>query len=212
MQAESDIAAKVRPLLEEAMHRHLGVHVSEIETDISDLLRSPLLGFLIDTATSYRHAKSAFQRFYLLRALRRSQGNISEAAVLLGISRRTLHRLLTRHAIHAADRREARAPYARLTEVQGVIERALTAYRPALNPERFESLYRNAPELSKDIIRELPERMAPLDEAEREFERQYFSQLLKDAPTVVAAARKAGIRYETLFRKLKSLGLRHHAS
>jgi DNA-binding NtrC family response regulator len=206
----SGVEEKVKPLLEEAMHRYLGVHVSEIESDISDLLHSPLLGFLVDSTLPYRKAKAAFQRFYILRALRRSQGNISDAAALLAVSRRTLHRLISRHGISAGEvRRDARSgEYARITEVQGLIERTLSTYRAALNPSRFTDLYKHAPVLSKDIIKEMPERLLSLDEAEREFERQYFRELLKGAPTVVGAARKAGIRYETLFRKLKELKLR----
>ena len=40
---EKLIDAKVKPLLEEAMHKNLGVTVSEIELDITDRLKSPLL-------------------------------------------------------------------------------------------------------------------------------------------------------------------------
>jgi len=46
-----------------------------------------------------------------------------------------------------------------------------------------------------------------MKQAEQEFEKKYLRQALQENKTITATAKKIGLRYETLHRKLKSLGL-----
>ena len=49
---EEQIEKKVKPILDKAMHRFLGITVDEIKSDMTDKLKkSPMLDLLIDFAT-----------------------------------------------------------------------------------------------------------------------------------------------------------------
>jgi len=210
---ERTIEEKVTPLVDEAMQKYLGVHISEIKADISDRLRkSPLLELPVDSSLSFREAKRRFVKAYVERLLRLHFGNVSEVARLSGLDRRSVHRLIVEHKLRIEPiRHELHRPsYVKQQAVQGIIESTLDLYKPAIAPARMESLYRYVPTLSKDIVRELPERPVPLAVAEREFERRYFEQLLASHKgTLAQLAKRVGLRYETVHRKLKLLGLSH---
>ena len=48
-----------------------------------------------------------------------------------------------------------------------------------------------------------------LKEAEQEFEKQYLSKALKEAKgSITKTAKKIGLRYETIIRKMKKLGMK----
>lgn len=203
------IDQKVKPLVQGAMQKHLGITVADIEADISDQLkRSALLEFPVDTKVPFKQAKKAFKRAYLMRLLRQHLGNISAAADIAGIDRRSIHRLVGSLKIPVATFREAAEPaYVKQAAVQGIIKDVLEQYRSALNPTKYKALFAHAEALSVDIVKELPESHLTLAEAERVFEQAYFSQLLKESRTIAEAARKAGLCYEGVHRKLKTLGL-----
>ena len=70
-------------------------------------------------------------------------------------------------------------------------------------------MYKNVDSVSKDILDELPEKTVTLKQAEELFEKEYLSKALAlNDGNVTKTAKKIGLRYETLLRKLKSLGLR----
>ena len=207
---EAVIEKRVKPLLDEAMQRYLGVHVSEIENDISDKLRhGSLLLIDIDTSIPFKKAKRLFKKAYISRLAKRLFGNVSEIAKISGIDRRSVHRIIAEMKIAVPKFRKEieKVEYIRETTVQNIIQSTLDSYKSALNPEKFVSLYSKAPELSKDILKELPEKEITLKEAEREFERAYFQKALEQNNNISQTARKIGLRYETLHRKLKVLGL-----
>jgi DNA-binding NtrC family response regulator len=209
---ERTIEEKVTPLVEEAMQKYLGVHIAEIKADISDRLKkSPLLELPVDVSLPFREAKRRFIKAYVERLLRLHFGNVSEVARLSGLDRRSIHRLIVEHKMRIEPiRHELHRPsYVKQRAVQGIIESTLDVYRPAINAVRMESLYRYVPELSKEIVRELPERPVSLAVAEREFERRYFGQLLASQKgSLQQLAKRVGLRYETVYRKLKMLGLK----
>ena len=68
-QLEEVVSAKVKPMVEEAMQKYLGVTIAEIESDISDRIKkSPMLE--ISTSIPFKKAKREFKKAYLARLLR----------------------------------------------------------------------------------------------------------------------------------------------
>jgi len=210
-QLEKMIDAKIKPLLEGAMQKHLGITVNEIEHDISDKLKkSPLLEFDINTSVPFKAAKKQFKRDYINRLLQLNLGNVAEVARVSGIDRRSVHRLITELGIDPDKFREVllRSAYVKQAEVKNIIESSLENYKGVLNPEKYQTFYEHAPDLSKDIIRELPESPLPMKDAEKEWEKKFLQKALSENDNNISkTAKKIGLRFETLHRKLKSLGL-----
>ncbi len=219
------IDAKVKPIVEQAMQKYLGIRVSDIEADITDQLkRSTLLDIPIDSKLPFKAAKKAFKRAYLMRLLHQHLGNISTAADVAGIDRRSIHRLVLSLRVPTTTfRKDAQPQYARnhhmvaspqtavgdirQATVQGILQNVLENYRAALNPIKYNAFSAQAEAISDDITKELPEEHLTLKAAEQAFEYAYFRQLMKESTTVVEAAKKARLRYEVLHRKLKSIGI-----
>jgi DNA-binding NtrC family response regulator len=207
---EFAIDQKVKPIVGNAMQKFLGVKVANIETDISDQLKnSTLLDFSVNTKLPFKQAKKAFKRAYLMRLLEMHLGNISIAATVAGLDRRSIHRLVLSLKVPTVKFREDVEPsYARNAVVQGIIQGVLGQYRSALNPVKYKALSAQTEAISEDIVKELPETHLTLREAEHEFEKAYLSQLLKECSTIAQAAKIAKLRYEVLHRKLRMLGIR----
>jgi len=199
--------ARIKPVLEDAMHKWLGVTVSEIEEDISDKLKRPLLDFPVDTSIPFKKSKLLFRKAYFSRMLHMFLGNISEVARVSGLDRRSVHRLIERLEIKVEKFREARMPeYVRERAVKDIIEGVLVAYKTSFNPEKFEDMYEHIGEVSKDVAKELPEKVLTFKEAEDEFERRYIRKALDENKNNISrTAKKIGLRFETLHRKMKIL-------
>jgi len=88
-----------------------------------------------------------------------------------------------------------------------IIEDVLGNYKNVLHPGKLDEMYRNVSTVSKDILESLPEQPVTLKEAEHEFEMEYFKQALKLNGSISQTARAVQLRYESLYRKLKRLGL-----
>ena len=208
---ERTIDERITPLVDEAMQKYLGVRVEEIRADISDKLRkSPLFDIPIDSGQSFKAAKKAFIKSYIERLLRLHFGNVSEVARISGLDRRSIHRVVQKGKVDVDRFRSAllRSEYVRTLAVKTIIESTLDVYRPIIVPARLDSFVKYVPSLSRDIVRTLPENPVPLAVAEREFEVRYFEQVLASHKgTLGALAKRIGIRYETLHRKLKALGI-----
>jgi DNA-binding NtrC family response regulator len=211
MTANLDTAVdqKVKPLVQGAMQKYLGIKVSEIEADITDQLkRSTLLDIPINTRTPYKQAKKAFKRAYLMRLLQQHLGNVSTAADVAGIDRRSIHRLVLSLKVPTIKFREDAEPsYVRQATVHGIIQGVMEHYRAALSPVKYKAFSANTGALSEDIVKELPEEHLTMKDAERAFEQAYLSQLMKECSTITEAAQRARLRYEVLHRKLKGLNL-----
>ncbi|MEE9525736.1 MAG: helix-turn-helix domain-containing protein [Candidatus Woesearchaeota archaeon] len=209
---EEVLKRKVEPLLEESMHKILGVTISEFGKDISDNIeKNPLIAYDIDTSLGFKSAKKLFKKQFLTRMLQTHFGNISAVAKITGLDRRSIHRSVKELniGIKGIRRDMIKADYYRREAVGGILKDTLNSYKSVIRPGKLEDMYENVDELSSDIVKELPTIEMSWDSAERMFEIAYLEKALKESKgNVSKAARKIGIRYETLHRKLKKLGLK----
>ncbi|MBT7903693.1 hypothetical protein HN587_07555 [Candidatus Woesearchaeota archaeon] len=210
---ETVLSKKIKPAVEITMQRFLGVSIEELNQDISEkLFRNPLVEFDIDTSKKFKQAKKDFKNQFLRRMLRVSYGNVSEVAKKIGVDRRSIHRLVKDAGIDVSKIREDMIkPYEiKQKAVSNVIEDVLDNYKSVLHPIKLKEVYQNVDELSKDILDDIPIRNFSLKDAEKEFEIQFFQKVLKESEgNLTLIAKKVGLRYETLLRKLKTLGLKH---
>ena len=89
------------------------------------------------------------------------------------------------------------------------VKDALDEYKDVIKEEALQKAYEKVPKFSKEIINEIPTKKLTLKEAEEEFERRYLMKALEENNhNITTTAKKIKIRYETLIRKLKSLGIR----
>ena len=205
---EEIVKKRVKPLVEDAMHKFLGITISEIEEDISDKLKTSLLDFEINTKIPFKKAKKAFKKAYLARLLKTYSGNISDIAKASGIDRRSIHRMIIDFKIKIEQFRQQLKPeYVKHAAVQSIVQKAFDTYKPSINPKKFKDLYEHAPLISRNIVKELPKKPLTFKQAEKEFEKEYLIQALKEHKTITKTAKKIGLRFETLHRKLKSLNL-----
>lgn len=206
---EKLVESKVKPILEQAMQKNLGITVSELETDISDRLkRSSLLEFEVDTKLKFKEAKRRFKREYVARLLQLNFGNVAEVAKLALVDRRSIHRIVAEMKIEVQKFRDVmqKGEYVKQLAVQDIIQGSLEQYKGALNPRKYDAFYKEAPKLSRNIVKELPETPATLKDAEKEFEKRFFTKaLVENNGNISKTARKIGLRFETLHRKLRSL-------
>jgi DNA-binding NtrC family response regulator len=210
--AEGGRKKDMEHIVDDAIKPVLGVSIDELNKDISEKLeKSPLATFDIDTKLKFKAAKKKFKQQFLRRLLRVSYGNISIAAKKAGVDRRSIHRIVKDAGINVNRMREEMIkPYQiRQKAVEGIIENVLEHYKTVIHPERIAEVYKNVNTVSKGILDEMPEKVTTLKEAEEMFEREYFRKALaENAGNVTRTAKKIGLRYETLLRKLKGLGLR----
>jgi DNA-binding NtrC family response regulator len=207
---EKIMKGRIKPIIDSAMQKFIGARVVEIETDISDRLANPLLEFEIDTARGFKKSKEMFKKSYVSKLLQTHLGNISKVADILGVDRRSIHRLIKSLKINVDKIRDnlLSEQYAREEEVKDIIEETLGDYKGIISPEKLRKMYAGVPEISKDIIKELPKSPLSLKEAEEEFEKRFIVKALKENKfNISKTARKIGLRYETLHRKMKVLGL-----
>jgi len=208
---ENLINVKVKPLLDEAMQKNLGITVSELESDISNKLKTGVFEFNIDTSMKFKHAKRKFRQDYVSRLLNLHLGNVADVARVANMDRRSIHRIVAEMKLDVERLRNAleRGAYVKELAVRDIIQNCLENYKPSLNPLKYEALYKQAPVLSKNIVKELPESPKTLKQAEKEFEIKYLKKALEENNwNVSKTARKIGLRFETLFRKLKILGIK----
>ena len=204
------VEKKIKPMLDEAMRRYLGVRIEELTTDVSDRLRrSALLDIPVDVNVPFKKAKLAFKKNYLIRLLQLHFGNIAEVARLSGVDRRSVHRLVRQSQVGERARKELhRRDFYVSDEVSTIIQESAEHYKGSLAPEKYRAFYDQVPIMGKVIAKELPLELPTLEQAERAWERRYFEAALKEfGPSPVAVARKIGLRYETLHRKLKTHGI-----
>ena len=209
---EKVLKTKVEPLVDEAMTKFLGITISDVGKDITDKIeKNPLITYEINTEVSFKASKKLFKKEFLNRLLQTHLGNVSEVAKITGLDRRTIHRDIKDLRINISKVRKdmIRTSYYQREAVDSILKDTLDDYKQIIRPEKLEKVYKNVEKLSKDIINELPPLEMSWNEAEIEFERRYIEQALKDNDNNVSkTARKIGLRYETLHRKLKKLSIR----
>jgi len=200
----------IKPIIDEAMHKFLGVTIDEMSEDITEKLkRSPLIDFEINTRLSFKKAKKEFLRKYLQKLLQINYGNISEVARIADVNRRSIHRIIKGGYIDVSRIRKemAKAYDIKQGAVSTIIEDVLDSYKEVIHPEKINEVYKHIGDVSKDILESLPERQLSLKEAEEEFERSFIKKALaENGNNITKTARKIGLRYETQQRKMKRLG------
>lgn len=202
----------VEHIVSDAMKPVIGASISELSKDISAKLeKSPLIDFDIDTKLRFKQAKRKFKQQFLSRLLRTTYGNISEVAKRAGVDRRSIHRIVKDAGIDVRKMRvEMLRPYeVKQKAIGNIIGDVLESYKTVLHPEKIAAAYRNVDSISKDILEELPEKPITLKQAEELFEKEYLKKALEEnSHSMTKTAKKIGLRYETLLRKLKSLNLK----
>ncbi|MBW2992879.1 hypothetical protein KY345_06710 [Candidatus Woesearchaeota archaeon] len=209
---EKVMKEKINPLIEESLHRFLGVTINELNKELSDKIEAnPLISFDIDTSLSFKAAKKLFKKQYLQNLIRNHYGNISEVARIAKVDRRSIHRAVIELKINVAKVRKEllRPDYYKKEAIDEIFRKTLDTYKGVIHPEKLEDVYRHVPSLTKNIVKELPPYEMSMKEAEREFERQYLKKVLDENKwNISLTARKIKLRFETLHRKIKSLGIK----
>lgn len=209
---EKVMKEKVEPLLDESMHKIIGLTISEFGKDISDKIeKNPLIAYDINANIPFKESKKLFKKQFLVRMLQTHFGNISIVGKITGLDRRSIHRAVKelRIGIKGIRRDMIKADYYQKEAVEGILKSTLDSYKTIIRPAKLEDMYKNVDQISTDIVKELPQIDMTWDEAERMFEVEYFKKALKEnKDNISKTARKIGLRYETLHRKLKSLGLK----
>jgi len=202
---------RVKPIIDEAMHRVMGITIEELSRDISEkLIRSPIIDFDIDIKMSFKEAKKQFVKRYLKKLLEINYGNVSEVAKITDLDRRSIHRIVKESEINVDNIRKkmAKAYEIKQSAVNAIVEDVLDNYKAVIHPVKLDEMYKNVSEFSKDIIESLPEKQATLKEAEDEFEKEFIKKALRhNQRNITKTAKEIGIRYETLHRKIKKWGL-----
>ena len=196
---------KVEPIVKEAMSKFLGVTVNEINEDISHKIIEGNIDYDVDINIPFKKAKEMFKMAFLISLLQHTNGNISEAARIGAIDRRSIHRLIEQFKIDVTKLRTQ--PYhfedtKKEMYVKGVVENTLETYE--ITKEKSKDVDEK---VTKSIETKIPDIRLTFDEAIAMFEKKYFSEAIKNWNEQKVCAKKIGLRYETLHKKLKELGL-----
>jgi DNA-binding NtrC family response regulator len=207
---EEKIKEKVSNLLEETMEKHWGITIPKIEEDLTGKLSHPQINIYVPLNLSFSAAKKFFKAEFLKRELRLHKCNISQLAKILDIDRRSVHRVIKNLGVDVEElRKEIQSIEDSQTGfVDHAIRSTLDQYKEVIQPQKMEKMYEEVHELSRNIAKILPHQELSWKEAEKEFEKQFLNEALKESKGVVTkAASKLKIRVETLHRKIKRLGL-----
>lgn len=202
---------KVKPLIDSETQKNLGVNIDQLSEDItSKLNKSTLIDIEIDIALPYKNSKKKFKRAFLTKLLLLHLGNISEVARVSGTNRRSIHRLIKVFHINVKKiKKELIRPYdMKINTLNNLIGHVLNDYKTIIHPQRLKKMYISVSNLSENILKELPEPKMTFTQAQKNFELRFFKQVLKDNNNnITKTAKKIGLRYETLQRKLKAIDM-----
>ncbi|MFA6462221.1 MAG: helix-turn-helix domain-containing protein [Candidatus Woesearchaeota archaeon] len=206
---EDALKEKVSPLLEETMEKNWGITIPKLGSDITDNLKNPQLNIYIPPDLNFDQAKKHFKGEFVKRELRLNKGNISQLAKLLGVNRRSIHRVIKDLSID----KKKETLLSKEDYQQDVIDKTLRStldqYKAIIHPQQMEKMYQEVSTLSRNIAKFIPFEELSWKEAEREFERQFLQQALREQDNNISkTAQKIDIRIETLYRKIKKLGLK----
>ena len=205
---EATLKEKISPLLEETMEKSWGITIPQLGSDITDRLKNPPLQIYVPPHLRFSQAKKKFKEEFLKKELRMHLGNVSQLAKTLGIDRRSVHRAIKSLEINVENLRgKTREDYHEHV-VDQASRSSLEQYREIIQPQKMDKLYAEVPALSRNIAKMLPHQEITWKDAEKEFEKQFMSKVLKDHQgNVSQAAQQLMIRVETLYRKMKKLGI-----
>ena len=207
---EETVKEKVSPLLKETMKKHWGITIPQFNEEFTDRLINPQLNIYVPSNLSFSAAKKVFKAEFLKRELRLQKGNISQLAKVLGIDRRSVHRVIKRLGINiesVRDKVKSEEDYQQ-DFVDQALRSTLDQYKEVIQPQKMEKMYQEVETLSRNIAKVVPHQDITWKEAEREFEKQFLGHSLKENKgEIKKAAEKLKIRVETLHRKIKKLGI-----
>jgi len=196
---------EVRPVVEKAMDSFLGLSVPQLTEDISDKLAEGNLNIDINLKIQFKQAKEDFKKNYLIQLLNQVNGNVSEAARIAGLDRRSIHRLIEKYNISVEQARQAPLQFRDEKKdiyVKSVIESTLKDYD--VISEEYKHIDE---ETTKEISKAIPEITMTIDLAVMVFEKAYLLAALDKYGSQKDAAKAVGLRYETFHKKCKELGL-----
>ena len=208
---EEAVKEKITPLLEETMEKSWGITIPKIEEDIADKLLKPQLHVYIAPNTTFKKAKQYFKKEFIKNELKLHQGNISNLAKMLRIDRRSVHRAIKDLEINVEELRQQQISREEHQEefVDQTIRTTLDRYKEIIQPHKMEQMYGQLSHLSRNIAKVLPHQELTWKEAENEFEKQFITHALEENRKEISqTAKKIEIRVETLYRKIKKLGIR----
>jgi len=206
---EEALKEKVSPLLEETMEKNWGITIPKLETDITDSLKNPQLNIYIPPDLNFNQAKNHFKGEFIKRELRLNKGNVSQLAKLLNINRRSVHRVIKDlHIDKNKDPLLSKEEYHQDIIGQS-IRSTLDQYKEIIHPQQMDKMYQEVSTLSRNIAKFIPFEELSWKDAEREFERQFLAQALHENENNISkTAHKIDLRIETLYRKIKKLGIK----
>tara|TARA_Y100000031_G_C8238763_1_gene394668 strand:- start:2273 stop:2893 length:621 start_codon:yes stop_codon:yes gene_type:complete len=193
-----------------ATKKLIGVSIKELNETLLDKLGKPLINFTVDTSVPFKQAKRIFKKQFFSQLIETHYGNISEVAEFTDVDRRTIHRIVKELGINVKKlRSELLNPdhYKKMIVGERVKD-ALDEYKNVIKEETLQKAYEKVTDFSKEILDEIPTKKLTLKEAEDEFEKRYLMKALEEnGHNISVTAKKIGIRYETLIRKMKVLGI-----
>ncbi len=208
---ETSIKEGVVPVIDREVNKILGVKIPKISEDISDVLSKPIISSIkINYGATFKKAKKQFKKDYIETILESGSGNISEVARIIDVDRRSVHRIVAESKLDISKIRKEtiRPEHYRIRDVNAALENVLREYKEVLHPKKLSAFYSKVPEISKDIVRMLPEKPMPLSKAIEEFEKDYLRhKLIENGFDVKKTSEKIKLRYETLLRKIKRYDL-----
>jgi DNA-binding NtrC family response regulator len=204
---------KKKKIVENVMHKFLGISIKELNEDITSKLEKKIdIDFFTNTKIPFKKAKQTFVKAYIEKILFELEGNITETAKILNIDRRTIHRIINKYSINIESFRhktkENQIKYQTQENTNNyiykAIETSLKKYDEIIHPNKMAKIYEKLDNVASDLINEYPVENLTLKNAEKEFEKNYLKKALKENNyNENETAKKIGIRYETLHRKIK---------
>jgi len=210
---EATLREKVSPLLEESMEKNWGLTIPKIEIDITDKLKNPQVSLYVPQNLTFPKAKKWFKSEFIKRELRLNKGNISQLAKVLGVNRRSIHRAIKELSITKEKEGELTKEDLQQDIIDKTIRTTLDQYKAVIQPQQMEKMYQEVSTLSRNIAKFIPLEELTWKEAEQEFEKQFLVQSLRENENNISkTANKLKIRVETLYRKIKKLGIKNAIS
>jgi DNA-binding NtrC family response regulator len=207
---EEVLDKKLKPLISETTKKFMGVSIDELNRSLLDKIEKPSFNFEVRLDLNFKSSKRAFKKIFLSELIETRFGNISEVAKVADVDRRSIHRAIKDLGIEVKRLREGllNMDHYESLALGKSFREALDEYKQIIHPDKLDKIYENVEELSKEVVKEIPDRHLTWKEAEKEWERIYIREKLKiNNNNVTLTAKMIGLRYETLHRKIKSLGL-----
>ncbi len=184
----------VNSLVEKVLKKHVVTSIDGLADSIKEGIENRL--FLdINLGLPFNDAKRFFMRKYFEELMIISYGNVSKAAKISGLNRRHLHRLAKTLNLKPQQYRIAmQKPYNYLREdIMHVLDKK-TDYQKS-NPKIYTKI-------ADDFTKTLSSESKSFIQALKEFEKQYFTSLIKRTKTLSEASRLSKLSQKTLKRRI----------